>query len=102
LSFIDHLLPIAVEKQMGLIGMKVPARGRILGGSNGLTMRQAFDYVLSLPVSTVIIGCDSIAQLEENIALARTFNPLSEAQMAQLAARVEPIHRDALFFRRWT
>ena len=102
LSFIDHLLPLAVEKQMGIIGMKVPARGRILGGASGITMRQAYDYVLSLPISTVIIGVDSIPQLEENIALARTFNPLNDAQMAALAARVEPIHRDALFFRRWT
>ncbi len=102
LSFIDHLLPLAVEKQMGIIGMKVPARGRILGGSNGLSMREAYNYVLSLPISTVIIGVDSIPQLEENIALARTFNPLNDAQMARLAARVEPIHRDALFFRRWS
>ncbi|MDA2914204.1 aldo/keto reductase, partial [Acidobacteriia bacterium AH_259_A11_L15] len=30
LSFVDHLLPLAVEKQMGIIGMKVPARGRLL------------------------------------------------------------------------
>ena len=29
-SFMDELLPLAVEKQMGIIGMKVPARGRIL------------------------------------------------------------------------
>ncbi len=101
LSFIEHLLPIAVEKQMGIIGMKVPARGRLLG-ANGITMRQADDYVLTLPVSTVIIGCDSPAMIEENVGLARTFNPLNETQMAQLAARVESIHRDALFFRRWT
>jgi hypothetical protein len=53
-------------------------------------------------VSTVIIGVDSIPQLEENIQLARTFTPLNDEQMAALVARVEPIHRDALFFRRWT
>ena len=29
-SFGEQLLPLAVEKQMGIIGMKVPARGRIL------------------------------------------------------------------------
>lgn len=29
-SFSDQLLPLAVERQMGIIGMKVPARGRIL------------------------------------------------------------------------
>src|SRR6476661_162856 len=29
-SFTDQLLPLVVEKQMGIIGMKVPSRGRLL------------------------------------------------------------------------
>jgi hypothetical protein len=29
-SFIDKLLPLAVGKRMGIIGMKVPGRGRLL------------------------------------------------------------------------
>ena len=119
LSFVDHLLPLAVEKQMGIIGMKVPARGRILSsfaapaptgrpspwykdsGSGTLDMREAVFYVLSQPVSTIIIGCDSIAQLEQNVQLAREFTPLNEQQLASLVDRTEPIHRQALFFRRW-
>lgn len=120
LSFIEKLLPMAVEKQMGIIGMKVPARGRILatwtppppeqqGGFEGtatrpgtLVMKEALYYVLSLPVSTVIIGCDTVAQLEENVRLAREFTPLTDAQLGALAAKAEPIARQALFFRRWS
>lgn len=118
LSFKEKLLPLAVEKQMGIIGMKIPARGRILAGwtpppleqqrpverparPGVLNMREALYYVLSLPVSTVIIGCDSPAQVEENVRLAREFTPLNEQQMAALTARTEPIARQALFFRRW-
>jgi hypothetical protein len=66
-----------------------------------ITMREALDYVLSLPVSTVIIGCDSVAQLEENVELARTFNPITEAQRLALTEQTKPIAEDALFFRRW-
>lgn len=120
LSFIDNLLPLAIERRMGIIGMKIPARGRILaswtppppekqGGFTGVattagtvTMREAVDYVLSLPVSTIIIGCDSVAQLQENVELARSFTPLSDDQMAALVERTEPVHRQALFFRRWS
>jgi hypothetical protein len=119
LSFSEKLLPMAVEKQMGTIGMKIPARGRLLAswtpppldqqreterpaGSGALEMREALYYVLSLPVSTVIVGCDSVAQLEENVALARSFTPLSESQMAALTARAEPVAKQALFFRRWS
>lgn len=114
--FRERLLPLAVEKGMAIIGMKVPARGRILsswtpGGPGGgwgggdrsgtITMKEALYYTLSHPVATVIIGVDSVEQLEENVELARHFTPLSEAQLAELHARTAPVARQALFFRRW-
>ena len=120
-SFSDALLPLAVEKQMGIIAMKVPARGRILsswtpppvekqqrmweGGaeissrSGTLNMREAIYYVLSQPVSTMIIGCDNIPQLEENVQLAREFTPLSGSQQAELVTKTEPIAKQALWFK---
>jgi len=119
-SFSEQLLPLAVEKQMGIIGMKVPARGRILSSwtpppieqqkhmwegmvlaptPGTLDMRQAMYYSLSLPVSTVIIGCDSTAQLEENVQLAREFTPLSQTQMAALTEKAQPVSKQSLFFR---
>ena len=119
LSFATNLLPMAVEKQVGIIGMKIPARGRLLSTwtpppldqqrpeekparPGTLSIREAMYYTLSLPVSTVIIGCDSVAQVEENVRLAREFTPLSAAQMAALTSKSEPVAKQALFFRRWT
>jgi uncharacterized protein len=119
-SFQEQLLPMAVERQMGIIGMKIPGRGRLLSSwtppplekqkhswegvviatrPGTLQMREALYYTLSHPVSTVIIGCDSIAQVEENVRLAREFTPLSEKQMAVLEAKAEPVSKQALFFR---
>jgi uncharacterized protein len=119
-SFSDQLLPLVVEKQMGIIGMKVPSRGRLLAswtppsleqqqhsweGSaiatrpGVMNMRDAMYFTLSHPVSTVIIGCDNIAQLEENVQLAREFTPLSHTQMASLNALAEPVAKQSLFFR---
>ena len=120
-SFNEALLPLAVEKQMGIIGMKIPGRGRILStwtpppieaqkhswegmtiqtASPGtLKMREALYYTLSKPVSTVIIGCDTIAQLEENVQYAREFTPLNEKQQQELVARAEPCAKPSLFFR---
>jgi aryl-alcohol dehydrogenase-like predicted oxidoreductase len=119
-SFAGALLPFAVERQVGLIGMKITGRGRILSAwtpppleaqqrawegvviadrPGTLTMREALYYTLSLPVSTVIVGCDSVAQLEENVRLAREFTPLSEAQMAGLVQKASPVSKQALFFR---
>jgi hypothetical protein len=120
-SFNEALLPLAVERKMGIIGMKIPGRGRILSSwtppsieqqkhswegmtiqttsSGTLTMREAMYYTLSKPVSTVIIGCDTIAQLDENVHLAREFTPLSDAQTTELVARAESVSKPSLFFR---
>ena len=119
-SFSQQLLPLAVEKQMGIIGMKVPARGRILSSwtpppieqqkhswegmvlaptPGTLNMREAMYYALSLPVSTVIIGCDSIQQLQENVQLARDFTPFNQQQLASLTEKAEPVSKQSLFLR---
>jgi predicted aldo/keto reductase-like oxidoreductase len=119
-SFSDQLLPLAVEKQMGIIGMKVPARGRLLSnwtpppleqqahsweGSaiatrpGAINMREAMYFTLTHPVSTVIIGCDTVAQLEENVHLASKFTPLSNTQMASINELAAPVAKQSLFFR---
>jgi uncharacterized protein len=64
-----------------------------------LSMREAMNYTLSRPVSTVIIGCDTIAQLEENVQLARNFTPINEKQQTELVAKAEPCAKPSLFFR---
>ena len=119
-SFTGQLLPLAVEKQMGIIGMKVPSRGRLLTswtpppleqqqhsweGSaiatrpGVMSMQDAMRFTLSHPVSTVIIGCDNIMQLEENVQIARDFTPLSQSQMTALNELAEPVAKQSLFFR---
>jgi hypothetical protein len=71
-------------------------RGAIAMTPGTLTKQETFFHNLSLPISTAIIGCDSVEQVEECAELARSFTPLSLAQMATLEARVEPIAKPAL------
>lgn len=120
-SFAKELIPLAVEKQMGIIGMKLTGRNRILSSytppsleqqkrswegqaviatqPGTLNMREAMYYALTLPISTAIVGVDNIAQLEENVRLAKAFTPLSDGQMATIAAKAEPVAKQAMFYK---
>lgn len=119
LSFKNYLLPEALKLGMAIIGMKVTTRSRILSTwtppppeqqtdarlrttkPGTIDIRQALTYNMSLPVSTTIIGVDSIAQLEENVKIASEFTPLSPEQMAGIEFKTLPVVRQALYFRRW-
>lgn len=117
LPFKKMLLPLAVEKEMGIIGMKIPARGRLLAGvpppppdrrhgpakhdrPGTLTMQEAMRYTLSHPVSTVIIGVDNLAQLEENVRIACDFLPLNQVRLEALEQKVKPVYGQASWFKR--
>jgi aryl-alcohol dehydrogenase-like predicted oxidoreductase len=84
LPFQEELLPLANKKKMGVIGMKIPARDRLFKAGAVNTMKDAMGYVLTLPVSTVIIGCKTVEQLEDNVAIAKAFSPLPAAEMARI------------------
>jgi len=98
-SFIESLLPIAVGKNMAIIGMKIPARGKIFRTGGITTMKDAMSYVLTLPVSTVIVGISTLAELEENVRIAKEFVPLEEAEMKKLEALTREYYAEASFFK---
>jgi uncharacterized protein len=119
LSFKNYLLPEALRQGIAIIGMKVTTRSRMLSSwtpppleeqtdarlrtskPGTVSIKEALTYNMSLPVSTTIIGVDSVAQIEENVQIASGFSPLSEAQMNEIEIKTLPIVRQGLYFRRW-
>lgn len=79
----------ASEKGVGVIAMKLTGRNNLF--TTGITMDQAVHYSLSagrngsnLPVSTGVIGITNRAQLDENVLLAKQYQPYSTRQMEEL------------------
>jgi aryl-alcohol dehydrogenase-like predicted oxidoreductase len=97
--FIEKFLPTAVSKKMGIVGMKIPARDRIFGHGGIITIKEAMEYVMTLPVSTIIIGLDDIKQLEENIKIAQNFKPLTADQMLSIENKTKPYYKELQFFK---
>ena len=118
LSFINYLLPEAQKRGIAIIGMKVATRGRMISTwtpppleeqperlrtpkPGTITIKEALTYNMSLPVSTTIIGIDTVAQIEEDVKIASEFSPLCEAEMKEIEFKTLPIVRQGLYFRRW-
>ena len=85
-SFEKTVLPELVRRRIGVLGMKSMAQGSILK-SKTVTAEECLRYALSLPTSVVITGIDSMKILKQALEVARTFRPLSEAELDALRAR---------------
>jgi predicted aldo/keto reductase-like oxidoreductase len=71
-SFAEEFLPVAREKNVGVIGMKIFAYNRL-----GHVADKALRYALGLPLTTVIVGCSKLSELEDDLAVAESFAPMS-------------------------
>ena len=98
-SFQESLLPLALQKQVGIIAMKVPAYGRLLREGGIESMEQALRYVYTLPISTAIVGLSSMNQLEENLRITRDYSPYSAEEMEALESLARPYQEEANFYK---
>jgi predicted aldo/keto reductase-like oxidoreductase len=88
LSFEQRVLPVAVERGMGIQGMKNFANAKLL---QSFSVQECLSYVLSLPIHCTAVGCTTPGQLEDDVRIAREWKPLDAERMAALRARAEPI-----------
>jgi aryl-alcohol dehydrogenase-like predicted oxidoreductase len=83
-SFETHVLPEATRRGIAVLGMKS------LGGSGemvrhgAITAQQGLRYAMSLPVATTISGIDSMEVLDQNLAVANNFQPMTDAELRAL------------------
>jgi aryl-alcohol dehydrogenase-like predicted oxidoreductase len=92
-SFAEKVLPVLVERRIGVLGMKPLAAGAVV--REGIaTPEECLRYALSLPTSVVITGCDTLAIVEQAIRVWHSFTPMSPEEMAALRARVAPSNRE--------
>ncbi|MCG2720725.1 MAG: aldo/keto reductase [Thermodesulfovibrionales bacterium] len=98
-SFLDEVAPLAKQKSMGIIGMKVYFRGFAARIPWFQSMEPFLHFALSQSVSTVVIGCDNILQLEENVLFAMKFSPMQSAEMRDLIEKVKPFSRQLMYYK---
>jgi predicted aldo/keto reductase-like oxidoreductase len=98
-SFFKNVLPKAQKKGMGILGMKTLSRGiciKLFGvESTGDFLR----FALTQPISTVVVGCENIEQLEMNAQIVKSFQPMTQQEQNILIHKVKPYARELMYYK---
>lgn len=108
-SFEEHVLPVLLEKEYGVIAMKTMAGGSMLGGRidttpsdidtkdipdvvgmSDLTLANLHQYVYSLPISSLCSGCRFTYELDENVSVLKQMQKLSVSDKQKLIELAKP------------
>jgi hypothetical protein len=95
-SALDHLILSAAEELLHLANLRgVATVGMKVLGLGSLTheVERSLRYAFSLPISTVIVGMETIHQLEENLAIAQSFTPMSDVERLAFLRDIMPLVR---------
>ena len=97
-SFEAVALPIAIEKNMGVLAMKATGQETLLGeGSGKSDIARLLQYVWSLPsVTAAVVGMPTLELLRENAAVARNFTPMSVGDMQEYSKEMSDANKHVL------
>ena len=84
MSFVKTALPAAVERGVGIFGIKVFGNAFLL---RTFSAPNCLRYSLSLPVTACPLGFNTIGQLEDDVRVAQNYKPLKEEERKALEAR---------------
>lgn len=98
-SFLEAVLPKVVNKGMGILGMKTLSRGvcaKIFGNESIETFLR---FALTQSISAAVVGCETIDQLEMNVRIAQSFQPMDQQEQNALIDRVKPYSREMMYYK---
>ena len=89
-SFTHKVVPELVKQQIGVLGMKTFGDHFILDNAlqtGAATPIEMLHYSMTVPTSVVITGIDSMKILDQACEAAKTFKPMTQAEIAALLNR---------------
>jgi aryl-alcohol dehydrogenase-like predicted oxidoreductase len=93
-SFENQVLPEAARRGIAVLGMKSLGGSGEMVTSGTITPEEGLRYAMSLPVATTISGMESLYVLEQNLEIARNFQPMAAAEMDALRDRCRTVAAD--------
>lgn len=88
-SYEERLFPMCLERDLGIIGMKSLGGNANVVRDGTLTAKECLHYAMNLPISSLVVGMDSVEFLQENLQYTREFEALEEAAIREIFAKCE-------------
>jgi aryl-alcohol dehydrogenase-like predicted oxidoreductase len=95
-SFEKKVLPVLLEREIGVLGMK-PMGDAVILESKTATAVECLHYAMNLPTSVVITGCDSMERLNQALTAAHSFRAMPPAEVDALLARTAQVAREGRY-----
>lgn len=86
LSFIENVLPKVRAKGLGMLAMKSNAMGGI-AANNVASIDECLRFTWSHDIDTLVSGVETVDQLEHNVLVCKTFQPMSQEEQTTLLNR---------------
>lgn len=98
-SFLSEVLPKAQKKGMGILGMKTLSRGVSIKIFGAESVENFLRFAMTQPISAVVVGCETIEQLEMDVRIARSFQPTPRKDQDILLSRVKSYARELMYYK---
>ena len=85
-SFEEEFLPAAARLNVGVVAMKTLAVGKLAHVAD-----KALRYALGQPLTTIVVGCRTMQELEFALSIAEDFTPLTDTEQLELFAEALPL-----------
>lgn len=98
-SFLSEVLPKAQAKGMGILGMKTLSRGVCVKIFGAESAENFLRFALTQPISAAVVGCETVEQLEMNVRIARSFQPMPKKDQDILLSKVKSYARELMYYK---
>ena len=91
-SFEQSTLPLALQKNMGILSMKVMGQGMLVGnGAGRASPSELLQFNLSQPVACVVIGCEQMAPTRTKRPGRAKFHADERKRQAEATRKSRPV-----------
>ena len=96
-SFAKKVVPVCLQKKIGVIGMKSLGGGYPKGripSEGGVSAPDCLHYALTQPIASLVVGITSMEDLKQALSVGRDFQPMAKARQEAILARIRNIAGD--------